>query len=44
MAYSDQMKSGMPEAVLAEDREVATYKLNVKSVRVVKSEETFGAR
>lgn len=43
MAYSDQMKSGLPEAVLAEDREVASYQLNVKSVRVVKSEETFGA-
>ena len=41
MAYSNQMKAGLPETVLAEDRVVASYQLNVKSVRVIKSEETF---
>ena len=44
MSYSDQVKSGLPESVLAEDKEVAQYKLNVKSVRIVKSEDTFQAK
>jgi len=41
MSYSNLVKSGLPEDVLAEDDEVAKYKLNVKSVTIVKSEDTF---
>jgi zinc protease len=41
MSYSNLVKSGLPEEVLAEDDEVAKYKLNVKSVKIVKSEDTF---
>ncbi len=41
MSYSNLVKSGLPKEVLAEDDEVAKYKLNVTSVKVVKSEDTF---
>jgi len=41
MSYSNLVKSGLPEEVLAEDDEVAKYKLNIKSVKIVKSEDTF---
>jgi zinc protease len=41
MSYSNLVKSGLPKEVLAEDDEVAAYKLNVKSVKIVKSEDTF---
>jgi zinc protease len=41
MSYSNLVKSGLPEDVLAEDNEVAKYKLNMKSVKIVKSENTF---
>ena len=41
MSYSNLVKSGLPEDVLAEDDEVAKYQLNVKSVKIVKSEDTF---
>ena len=41
MAYSDAVKSGLPKDVLAEDDVVATYKLNVKSVTIVDSKDTF---
>jgi zinc protease len=41
MSYSNLVKSGLPKEVLAEDDEVAKYKLNVKSVKVIKSEDTF---
>jgi zinc protease len=41
MSYSKLMKSGLPKEVLDEDEEVARYKLNVKSVRIVPSAETF---
>jgi zinc protease len=41
MSYSNLVKSGLPKEVLAEDDEVAKYKLNVKSVKIVKSEDTF---
>ncbi len=41
MSYSNLVKSGLPADVLAEDDEVANYKLNVKSVKVVKSADTF---
>jgi len=41
MSYSNLVKSGLPKEVLDEDDEVAKYKLNVKSVKIVKSEDTF---
>lgn len=41
MSYSNLVKSGQPKEVLQEDDVVAKYKLNIKSVKIVKSEETF---
>jgi len=41
MSYSNLVKSGQPKDILDEDDIVAKYKLNVKSVKIVKSEETF---
>jgi zinc protease len=41
MSYSDALKSGLPKEVLAEDEEVSKFKLNIKSVDIIKSEETF---
>ncbi len=41
MSYSNLVKSGLPEDVLAEDDEIATYPLNVKKVTVVDSKDTF---
>jgi len=41
MSYSNLVKSGLPAEVLAEDDEVAVYKLNVSKVTVIKSVETF---
>ena len=41
MSYSNLMKSGLSKEVLDEDEVVARYKLNVKSVRIVPSAETF---
>lgn len=41
MSYSNTVKSGLSEDILKEDEQVANYKLNVKSVKIVKSEDTF---
>ena len=41
MSYSNLVKSGLSKEVLDEDEVVARYKLNVKSVRIVPSAETF---
>jgi zinc protease len=41
MSYSNLVKAGLPKDVLKEDDEVANYKLNVKSVKIVESKETF---
>jgi zinc protease len=41
MSYSNLVKSGQPKEILQEDDIVAKYKMNVKSVKIVKSEETF---
>ena len=41
MSYSDIVKSGLPEEVLKEDKEIANYILNIKSVKIIPSEETF---
>ncbi|MEJ8801446.1 M16 family metallopeptidase [Pontibacter sp. H249] len=41
MSYSNLVKEGLPKEVLAEDDEIATYKLNVKDVKIVDSKSTF---
>ena len=41
MSYSNSLKESLPETILREDNEAATYKLNVKSVRIVDSATTF---
>lgn len=41
MSYSDQLKSGLPEDVIAEDKAVAVFPLNVKKVDIVQSADTF---
>ena len=41
MSYSDFIKAGLPEEVLKEDEVVADFKMNVKSVKIVNSEEMF---
>ena len=41
MSYSNLVKSGLPEEVLAEDEVVANYQLNVKKVTIVESADTF---
>lgn len=41
MSYSNFIKAGLPEEVLKEDDEVAGFKVNVKSVKVVDSSEMF---
>lgn len=41
MSYSNLVKSGLPEDILKEDDAVANYKLNVKSVKIVNSADTF---
>ena len=41
MSYANVVKEGLPEAVRQEDAAVADYKLNVKSVKIVNSADTF---
>ena len=41
MSYSNIVKAGLPKEVLAEDDEVANYKLNIKEVKLVNSQDTF---
>jgi zinc protease len=41
MSYSNLVKAGLPKEILAEDEEVANFKLNVKNVTIIKTEETF---
>ena len=41
MSYSNLVKSGLSEDVLAEDEVVANYQLNVKKVNIVESADTF---
>ena len=41
MSYSNEVRAGLPKAVLAEDEEVARYLLNVKTVAIVQSQDTF---
>ncbi len=42
MSYSNLVKEGLPEEVIKEDDEVAIYPLNVTSVEIVPSANTFG--
>jgi len=41
MSYSNLVKENLPKEILDEDEEVANYKLNIKSVRIINSEEMF---
>ena len=41
MSYSTLVKSGLGEELLAEDEQVATFPLNIHSVTIVPSAETF---
>jgi zinc protease len=41
MSYSDLVKSGLSEELLAEDKAVEAFPLNIKSVTIVPSAETF---
>jgi zinc protease len=41
MSYSGLVREGLPEEVSIEDDQITTYPLNVKSVRIIESEEMF---
>jgi zinc protease len=41
MSYSNLVKEGLPKAVVEEDEKIANYKLNVKSVKIIDSKDTF---
>ena len=41
MSYSDLVKKGLPKEVLQEDKQTENYKLNIKSVKIINSEDTF---
>jgi zinc protease len=41
MSYSNLVKEGLPKAVLQEDDEIAKFPLNVKSVKIIDSKDTF---
>ncbi|MBC5993448.1 M16 family metallopeptidase [Pontibacter cellulosilyticus] len=41
MSYSNLVREGLPQEVIAEDDKIANYKLNVKDVKIVDSKETF---
>lgn len=41
MSYSNLMREGLPQKVKDEDAEIANYRLNVKSVKVVDTKDTF---
>ncbi len=41
MSYSDFVREGLPDELLQEDDEAAVFPLNVKSVKIVDSNDTF---
>ncbi len=41
MSYSNVLKSALPKEVLEEDKSIENYPLNVKSVSIVNSADTF---
>jgi zinc protease len=42
MSYSNSLKSSLNEKILAEDKTIENYKLNIKDVKIVDSKDTFG--
>ena len=41
MSYSNQVKAGLSDEILKEDKATEDFKLNVKSVKIVDSKDTF---
>lgn len=41
MSYSNLVSAGLPKTVVQEDEKIATFPLNVKSVKIVSSKDTF---
>ncbi|MFD2514386.1 M16 family metallopeptidase [Pontibacter locisalis] len=41
MSYSNLVREGLPQEVIAEDNQIANYELNVKDVKIIDSKETF---
>lgn len=41
MSYANSLKETLPDNILKEDDEVAKYKINVKTVKIVDSDSTF---
>ena len=41
MSYSNQVKAGLGDEILKEDKATEDFKLNIKSVKVVDSQDTF---
>lgn len=41
MSYSNLVKEGLPQEVLAEDDVIANYRVNVKDVKIIDSKDTF---
>ena len=41
MSYADALKATLPSKILDEDKEVSTYKLNVRSVKIVDANDVF---
>ena len=41
MSYSNQVAAGLSDELKQEDKQVADYQLNVKSVKIVQSKDTF---
>lgn len=41
MSYSNLVKENLPENILAEDDKVSDYKLNIKSVKIINSDDMF---
>jgi len=42
MSYSNSLKNSLSEKILAEDKSIENYKLNVKEVHIIDSQQTFG--
>jgi hypothetical protein len=41
MNYSKAVKESLTEEIFKQDKEVEAYKLNIKSVNIIKPEDTF---
>ena len=42
MSYSNSLRSSLSAEILAEDKTIENYPLNIKNVRIVESDSTFG--